>query len=171
MAGWYAIAKQLLPRLTRQWWGSQIPVEQNLDQESGKITPTEGGQTMDTGVQNFAQELVHALADESPIQMADTLDLVAPANGPVFNISISDDTQIIFQITNNTTNETTTVNNNTINNITNIFETMTTGFSGSATFVTSVTFSASVSGCTVTIAPTFFTKTITCSNGLVTGIS
>lgn len=69
---YYAVAAQLLPFLTRTHFGAKI---EGAD-----------GQKHDTGVQEFVSELIAALTQTGPIQLADTLTFVAPPNGQAFQI-------------------------------------------------------------------------------------
>jgi len=179
MAGLYAITTALVQRLKRTHFGYPV--------NSDKLSD---GELHDPGVQDFADEFLAGLKQQDPITMPDTLELVAPQNGPAIKIfrkrfSTTNINELIQYVdeSNNTyntvTEQITNVNNvnniteETINNITNVTENITnitnilgSGTSGSIDVVTGVSGSVSVSGCTATVTLTLTTRTITFTNGV-----
>lgn len=67
MAGFLSFSAPLLKRLTREHWGYKIT------QQDGTIK--------DSGVQEFAEELLAALASDEPIKLNSTVKLIGPDDG------------------------------------------------------------------------------------------
>ncbi len=158
MGGLYSLTQACIEGIAREMWGTKI--------QDGE------GNMKDTGVQPFVDELLARLGSNAPIQMPDTLTLIAPQNGPAIRIilnqeNIHGDGGIVIEnfITENIIEENITNNTNVTENITVIGGGS--GFSGTINVVTGATFNASVSGCTVTITPTFTYAALKFQNGLL----
>lgn len=154
--GLYAITLSTIQRLRREHWGAKTTLDKLRNEQS-----------VDSGVQAFCDELAFALADNSATQLPETWKLVAPANGPSIQINQGDNVDGGITIVNNI-NEEVTLNFETINNITEIVDVATSGFSGNVTIPTS--FTVNVSGCTATITVATV-QTLSFSNGLLTGVA
>lgn len=178
--GLWALTTAAVQGIVREHWGRKIPVG-------------ESGEKMDTGVNDFAIELMARLASKDPIQMPGPLELIQAPNAPairVFNNSgdgVVGDGTIILQVVNNT-NVVNITNNGTIQITNNAGDVINvggggTGASGSLRVLTDVAVSVSssgsvsVAGCsatltvtnTVTITKTY--STVDFSNGSITGVS
>lgn len=173
--GLWALTTEAVQGLVREHWGKKIPVGDT-------------GDKMDTGVQEFVDELVARLASQSPIQMPGPLQLIQPANAPAIQITsgngdtiFGDGGTVVIEIINNVTNETININNDgtitvvneggtVINNNTS-GESFPGGSSGSVQVLSGVEGSVSVDGCTVTLTLTPTYTTLSFDNGLYTGSS
>lgn len=173
--GLWALTTEAVQGLVREHWGKKIPVG-------------DGGEKMDTGVQEFVDELVARLGSQAPINMPGPLELVQAPNAPAIVVhnnsgdGVVGDGTIIIQII-NVDNITNIYNDGTIenisnegdvtiiNNITNEGEPFPGGASGSVQVITDMTAEVTVNGCdvTVTLTPTY--TTLTFDNGLYTGSS
>lgn len=139
---YYAFTVAAIAGLQREFWGRKIPQPD--------------GSTIDTGVNEFAEELIARLASQDPIQLAGTIKLVGPANGPT--IQIINGGGIIDGDGNSIPPS---------------------GFTGSITVLTDVDVqgsgTATPNGCDIdleiTITTTKTTQTLTFVNGVMTGVS
>lgn len=75
----YQMMASGLQRLGRTWWGAKIPAQFKTGPD-GSVQAIEGGDTHDTGVQAFAQELMAAFSSQDPIPLTAPLTFVAPQN-------------------------------------------------------------------------------------------
>lgn len=152
--GLYAIMLSTIQKIEREHWGSPVSLDD-----------LQNGQSKDPGLQSFVDELKFALSDKGVTKMPETWKIQAPANGPAFQIDINNDNNESIVINNTTTNETINLTE-VINNITNITDIATSGFTGS--FTIPQTFTISIVGCaaTITVATAI---TVTVSKGLITG--
>jgi hypothetical protein len=77
----WALTSAAVAGLKRTFWGAKIP-QQYTTNPDGSVTPVEGGDTIDTGVQAAITELVSRLSNTAPIDMSGTtgLQLIAPQN-------------------------------------------------------------------------------------------
>lgn len=187
MGGLYSLTAAAVQGLSAKIWGTQVPVEYSQDQTTGAITPVEGGRTLDTGVQEMVQGLIARLSSETPIQMPNSLTLIAPPNAPAIQIiNNAGDTLINIgggdggggdgggNVTNNN------ITNNTFQNIINFLTNVQTdpnnlNLNVDIPVVTGVsgTGNVSVSGCTATlsISLSVTTSTIIIRGGAFQGVS
>lgn len=171
--GLWALTTEAVQGLVREHWGKKIPIG-------------DGGEKMDTGVQEFADELISRLASQAPIQMPGPLELVQAPNAPAIVVhnnsgdGVVGDGIVIIQIINvdntvNIYNDGTieTINNegDVIVNITTEGEPFPGGASGSVQVITGISGSVSTVGCTTTLTLTPTYTTLNFDNGLYTGSS
>lgn len=168
--GLWALTTEAVQGLVREHWGKKIPVG-------------DSGEKMDTGVQDFASELLARLASQAPIKMPGPLELIQPANAPALIVhnnsgdGVVGDGTVIIQII-NIDNSVTNIHNDgsitieggtTIVNETTGDNTFPGGATASVQVITGVTGEVNVSGCNVTLTLTPTYTTLNFENGVFTG--